>query len=203
MRSTPSDGARAFLPNSLRVLRPVVVTLLLVSAALTLIGVPELKEAVAAGRWPRVALALPPTFLALFIVGYGVYRFALVRAGRYPAGKALVQLGLMVLVLGVVASVALEHVPGAGERRDRLERALRAGDPEVRAMAAELVRYRPPEVARPLVPRLIELLGDPSPLVRREAHATLAALAGLDAGEGPDAAARWREVWRARGAEGH
>jgi hypothetical protein len=47
-----------------------------------------------------------------------------------------------------------------------------------------------------LVPQLIELLEDPSPAVRREAHASLVALAGLDLGaEGPEAAERWRRHW--------
>jgi hypothetical protein len=47
------------------------------------------------------------------------------------------------------------------------------------------------------VERLIELLSDRSPEVRRQARLTLVALAGADmGGEGADAPARWREHWR-------
>jgi hypothetical protein len=40
--------------------------------------------------------------------------------------------------------------------------------------------------------RLVALLGDPSPEVRRQAHSSLTALLGQDLGEGADAAERWR-----------
>jgi hypothetical protein len=47
----------------------------------------------------------------------------------------------------------------------------------------------------------VALLEDSSPEVRRQARASLTALAGEDpGGEGPEAAARWREWWRGRGA---
>jgi hypothetical protein len=178
--------------------------LLFASAAVTLVGLPELQGEVAAGRWPRATLAVAPAFLALFILGYGAYRFALVRAGRYPAGKALAQLGLMLLALGVVAGIALERgrAPGANGAVD-LGRALSSADPDARAMAAELLRHRPRPVAMEQIPRLVELLSDRSPPVRREAHATLVALAGEDVGgDGSDAPARWRAYWHDRGVPG-
>jgi hypothetical protein len=186
------DDARGRVPGFLRVLRGALVVLLALSALLTLVGLPELGEEVADGRWPSAALALPPILLALFIAGYAVYRWALVRAGRYPAGKALVQVGLMVLLLGVVAGFAIDRVSTVRARRDPITRGLRASDPGVRAMAAELVRHRPPEAVLHLAPRLVELLGDRSLEVRREAHASLVALAGADLGDGPAAAPRWR-----------
>lgn len=188
------------LPGFVRSLRWALIALLAASAALTLIGLPELQAAVAAGRWPRVTLALPPALLALFVVGYGAYRYQLVRAGRYPGGKALVQVGLMVLVLAVVAGMALERGRAFPDRAVDLGRALGSTDPDARAMAAELLRHRPRPVAEAQVGRLVELLGDPSPQVRREAHATLVALAGADVGgDGPDAAVTWRAYWRDRG----
>lgn len=197
MPSPPDDGTRTpRIPAAARRLRGVVVMLLAVSAALTLAWVPWLRGPVAAGRWPRAVLAVPPILLGAFIAVYAVYRFTLVRAGRYPAGKALAQVGLMLLVLGVVAGVALDPGPLA-RRPGRLERALRSGDPDVRAIAAELVRFRPPSSARPLVPRLIELLDDPDPDVRREAHASLVAVTGEDLGEDEGAVARWRARWDA------
>lgn len=189
------------MPGSARVLRWVLFALLLLSAVLTLVGLPELQREVAAGRFPHAALALPPAFLALFIVGYAAYRFMLVRAGRYPAGKALVQIGLMVLVLGVIAGIALERgQPSAGDGPVDLGRALGSADPDARAMAAELVRHRPREAGLSQVRRLVELLGDSSPEVRRQARASLVQLAGEDvAGTGRDESGRWLIYWRDRG----
>ncbi len=189
------------MPGAARALRWILFALLLLSAVLTLVGLPELQREVAAGRFPRGALALPPAFLAVFILGYAAYRFVLVRAGRYPAGKALVQTGLMVLVLGVIAGIALERgQPPAGDGPVDLGRALGSADPDARAMAAELVRHRPREAGLSQVRRLVELLGDPSPEVRRQARASLVLLAGEDvAGAGRDESARWLTYWRDRG----
>lgn len=167
------------------------VILLVLSTALTLAWLPSLRAAVADGRWPRGILAVPPGLLGLFIVGYTAYRFSLVRAGRYPAGKALAQVGLMLLALGIVTGVALDPVQPA-QRPGRLERGLRSGSADVRALAAELARYRPAEESRPLVPLLIGLLEDRDPQVRREAHASLVAVTGEDLGQGQEAVARWR-----------
>jgi hypothetical protein len=185
-----------------RAARWVLFGLLILSATLTLVGLPELQRAVAAGRWPPAALALPPALLGVFILGYAAYRIVLVRAGRYGAGKALVQVAVMFLVLAIVAGVALrpgiEPVPGQGIVS--LERPLASSDPDVRALAAEVARHRPREQGLALAGRLAELLDDPAPEVRRQAHATLVGLAGSDVGgEGPGAAARWRAWSRAAG----
>ena len=202
---SPTRGVvAARTPTTVRALRWILFALLLASAVLTLVGVPELGRAVAAGRWPHAALAVPPATLAVFIAVYAAYRLVLVRAGRYPAGKALAQVGLMVIVLGVVVGLVL--AVAQGERAQAaavpvdLARPLRSPDPAVRAMAAELVRHRDRETAMRQVGRLIELLDDRSPEVRRQAHASLAALAGRDVGgEGPGATARWREYWAREG----
>jgi hypothetical protein len=178
--------------------------LLIVSAALSLVGLPELQAAVAAGRWPPAALAVPPAFLALFIVGYAAYRLVLVRAGRYGAGKALVQVAVMLLVLGVVAGLAIRPPAGLGTAPGRaqveLARPLASSDPEVRALGAELARHRAREEGLAVAGRLADLLADPAPEVRRQARTSLVALAGRDVGgDGPDAAQRWREWARAAG----
>ena len=202
---TGTRGARGGrTPRSARALRWIVLALLLLSAVLTLAGLPELQREVAAGRVPRAALAIPPALLALFILGYAAYRLVLVRAGRYPAGKALVQIGLMVLVLTLALPGSLDRWRSAGTVRVvDLSRHLNAPDAETRALAAELARHRDPPEALRYVPRLVELLDDGSPEVRRQARASLAALAGDDVGgEGPDAAKRWRAYWRAHGVAG-
>ena len=198
-----ASGARVGrTPQAVRAARWVLYVLLLVSAALTLFGLPELQRAVAAGRSPPVALAAPPALLAIFVVGYAAYRIALVRAGRYGAGKTLVQVAVMFLVVAVVAGVALRPGEGPPVRGEPvpLVRALASADPDVRALGAELARYRPREQSRAVVGRLVELLDDPAPEVRRQAHAALIAVAGSDAGgEGPGATARWRDWARREG----
>jgi hypothetical protein len=185
------DGARPWIPRSARALRRVVVALLVLSTALTLAWLPALRAQVGEGRWPRGVLAIPPALLGAFICGYAAYRFALVRAGRYPAGKALAQLALMLLALGVVTGFALDPVPVA-RRPDRIERGMRSGDPDARALAAELARHRPIANAQALVPLLVDLLDDADGDVRGEARASLVAITGQDMGEGTEAAARWR-----------
>lgn len=197
------DGGRARTPGVVKAARWILFALLIVSAALTLFGVPAMQRGVAAGRWPPAALAVPPALLALFIVGYAAYRLALVRAGRYTAGKALVQVAVMVLVLGVIARVAL--VPpdrsAPGQAPVALPVPLASTDPTVRALGAELARHRPREEALSVAGRLAELVDDPAPEVRRQARASLVALAGSDVGgDGPGAAERWRAWSRAASA---
>jgi hypothetical protein len=181
-----------------RAARWVLFALLLASAALTLFGLPELQRAVAAGRWPTVALAAAPALLGVFAVGYAAYRIVLVRAGRYPAGKALVRIAIMAAVVGVVAGLVLVPPDGAapGQGPVDLGRTLLSSDPEVRALAAELVRHRPREQGLEHVQRLVVLVDDRFPEVRRQARLSLTALAGRDVGgEGRDAAERWRSHW--------
>jgi hypothetical protein len=186
-------------PRLVRAARWALFAVLVASAALTLFGLPQLQRAVSAGRWPPAALAIGPALLLAFLVGFVAYRIALVRAGRYPAGKALVRIALTAALVGAVAGLMLlpPEPAGPGQGPVDLSRPLLSSSPEVRAIAAELARHRPPEQALAVVDRLVELVGDRSPEVRRQARLSLAALAGRDVGgDGPDAAARWREHWR-------
>jgi hypothetical protein len=188
-------GRRMPTPRAVKAGRWVLFGLLLVSAGVTLFGFPELQRAVAQGRWPPAALAVPSALLGLFAVGYAAYKIALVRAGRYPAGKALVRIALIATVVGSAAGIVLippeAAPPGDGTE---LSRPLRSMDPDVRALAAELVRFRPRRQGLPHAGRLVELLDDGSPEVRRQARLSLVALAGRDVGgKGPEAASRWRE----------
>lgn len=188
-----------WVPGWVRSLRWVLLALLVVSTVLTLGALPALQREVAGGRWPPATLWVPPAFVAAFILVFAAYRFELVRAGRYPAGKAFVQVGLLGLVATMVVGIALAPAERdqAGAGPLALEAPLVSPDPSVRALAAEVVRSRPREEGLRHVPRLIELVEkDPSPRVRREARASLAALAGADAGgEGKGAADRWRAAF--------
>lgn len=176
-------------------LRWILFALLLATSAVALVGLPRAFER----GWPSWARLLPVGLLLLFIVGYAFYRWSLVRAGRYSSGKALIRVGAMLLALGVIAGIALDRPPVDQAPSLDLAGPLASPDPAQRALAAELVRYRPHAGAIRHVPRLLVLLDDPAPDVRREAHAALVALAGEDVGEGPDASARWRQLWIGRG----
>lgn len=194
--SLPSTLARIIAPA-----RVLLYGLLAASALATLLAGPSLEQAVREGRLSQATLVVAPSLLALFIVVFALYRYALVRTGHYHAGKAFVQVGMMLLVLTLLLPGSLERYRAAGTVRPvDLSRYLRAPDAEARAMAAELVRHRERVEAVRHVPRLVELVEDPSPEVRRQARESLGALAGRDVGgEGPEAAARWREFWRGQG----
>ena len=199
-RQRPAAWGRLLAPA-----RVLLYALLVSSALATLLAGPSLEQAVREGRLPQGALVVAPALLLLFILIFTAYRYALVRSGHYLAGKAFVQVGLMLLVLTLLLPGSLERYRAAGTVRPvDLARHLSAPDAETRAMAAELTRHRDRGEALRYLPRLLELLDDASPEVRRQAHASLAALAGRDAGgEGPGAAARWRAFWRGQGASIH
>ena len=196
MRPTSRD---AELSPAARSARVALYLLLLGAAAAALLVAPETEPGASAGR--RAELLLAPVLLGAFAIGFTAYRFTLVRAGQYHAGKAFVQVGLigLVLFLFVPGSVERWKASGATPPVD-LTRQLRSADPEARAMAAELVRHREPQDALRYVPRLVALMSDPAPEVRRQARASLASLAREDVGgDGPDAPDRWRAYWAARG----
>lgn len=175
-----------------RSLRWILWGLLLAAVVATLEGPALLREAARAGL-PAGMAAVPVALLAAFIVGYAIYRFTLVRAGRYPAGKAMMQLALMSLFLALMVRWTAEPPPVRVEDRPvDLSRALASNEPVVRALAAEVLRARPREETLAQGARLVALLDDPSSEVRRQAHATLVALVGQDLGTGGEAAERWR-----------
>lgn len=199
MATGAREGRTPRTPRGVRVARWVLFGMLLASAGFTLFGLPELQRAVAAGTWPRATLAVPVVLLGLFAVGYAGYRIVLVRAGRYPAGKALVRIAVMAAVVGAAAGLVLLPPDGQASGGDLdLAGPLLSSNPEVRALAAEMVRYRPRRQALAHVDRLVDLLDDASPDVRRQARRSLTVLAGRDVGggEGPGAGARWRDHWR-------
>jgi hypothetical protein len=174
-------------------LRWVLWILLLASVVATLEGLPALRDAARGGRLPAGLSLAPVLLVGAFIVGYALYRFTLVRAGRYPAGKAMMQIALMSLFLALLVRWGGDRdVSPEGDRPVDLGRALASTTPELRALAAEVLRARPRTEALPHVERLIALLSDPSMEVRRQAHASLMTLAGSDLGEGPGSAERWR-----------
>lgn len=175
-----------------RSMRWVLWVLLIASVVVTLEGLPALRDAVRAGKLPAGLTLVPVLLVGAFIVGYALYRYALVRAGRYPAGKAMVQVALMSLFLALLVRWAGDRELGVTDRPVDLGRALASAEPDLRALAAEVLRARPRAEGVAHAGRLVALLSDPSPEVRRQAHASLVALAGRDLGEGAASAERWR-----------
>lgn len=132
--------------------------------------------------------AVPWLFLA-FTVAFSLYRVALVRARRYPASKALFQMGTAILFFMLL----LPRAQLRDGQADDLSRLLRHGDPGVRALASEMVRYRAGGEAYAHL--LTERLDDKDARVRAEAHRSLVRLSGGDLGpaEDPAAVRAWKE----------
>ncbi len=195
--SGPQNGRSALFRPAL-----LLYVVLLASAAATLSRIPILEQAVREGRRPPAILMAAPVLLAASIVLFAGYRFQLVRAGHYHAGKAFVQVGFMVAVfLTLLLPSSLERYRAAGVARPvDLAHQLDSADPEARAVAAELARHRSREEVLQYVPRLVTLLEDPSQEVRRQARVSLVTLAGRDlGGDGQVAQERWRAYWRSQG----
>lgn len=141
------------------------------------------------GRLPVSLEQVTPWVFAVFVACFAVYRFGLANARKYPASKAFFQVGLAVVVfLLLLPSSRAPYVP-AGTAPDQ---ALGDPDPRLRALAAEVARYRPE--GRSYVPALVLALSDPDPTVRAQAHASLVRLTGVDLGapETPGAVDAWK-----------
>jgi HEAT repeat protein len=116
----------------------------------------------------------------------------MVQAKKYPAGKAFFQVGASALFFMLL-------LPGAkapyDPPADGVEQLLSNGSPQVRALAAEVARYRAD--GRKYLPPLARALSDRDERVREEAHRSLVLLSGEDLGAPPDADAvrRWREKY--------
>ncbi|MBL8950960.1 MAG: hypothetical protein JNK82_09305 [Myxococcaceae bacterium] len=151
---------------------------------------------------PFVARGAPWVFL-VFAVGFAAYRFALVASRRYGAFKAFFQIFVAVAVFLLLLfqpapsaerSGATFGAPRRGEATgggqtvksvsNDLTVLFRDPDPQVRALAAELSRYRGggPEVPRALIPLLV----DPDAAVKTVAHDSLVQFnSGQDLGNDP------------------
>jgi hypothetical protein len=120
--------------------------------------------------------AAPWVFLA-FVGVFTFYRLGLVRARKYPASKAFFQIGAGLLLFTLM-------LPGArapfAPPTDPLELLLHNGNPNFRALAAELAGYRPGGAR--YGPALVRALQDENPEVREQAHRALVALNGKDLG---------------------
>jgi hypothetical protein len=172
-----------------QVLRPALYALLALSALFTFWAGGDIAGK-ALPRWTQV---VAPTLFGAFLVVFAVYRFALVRAKKYPAAIGFFQVGLGALIWVLLLPSTRQKIAPRPIDGDDALAMMAAPDARVRALAVELAGFR----ARPtyLAP-LIEHLEDPDPTVRERAHAALVRIAGVDAGATPDA---WRALSRQRG----
>jgi len=175
----------AFVP----LLRRALYVLLVASALFTFWS----GAAVAGKSLPTWTQVVAPTLFGIFLAIFTVYRFALVRAKKYPAAMGLFQVGLGALIWVLLLPSTRHKIAEPASTADDLPILLSSPDPRVRALASEVAGYR--HEGR-YVPALIDRLDDPDPRVRDQAHAALVRLAGTDAGEG---AAPWRALARERG----
>jgi hypothetical protein len=171
-------------------LRPALYALLVLSALFTFWAGGDIAGH-SLPRWTHVAA---PTLFAIFLVVFAVYRFALVRARKYPAAIGLFQVGLGALIwVLLLPSARLKFGPGT-DRADDVAALMSSADPRVRALAAEAAGYR--DGGSRYAAELIDRLEDGDARVRSRAHASLQRLAGTDVGQGAPA---WRDLARQRG----
>jgi hypothetical protein len=130
-----------------------------------------------------------PIAFAGFLLLFAIYRFALVRARRFPAGKAFFQVGAGALFLTLLLPGTTQQL--RAEPRG-IEELMVDRDAAVRALACEVVRTRGD--GRLHAQALVERLEDRDPEVRRQAWYSLQSLAGTDfGGPGPGAVERWQK----------
>jgi hypothetical protein len=173
-----------------QVLRPALYALLVLSALFTFWS----GGAVAGRTLPPWTQSVAPTIFAIFLAIFTVYRFALMRAKKYPAATGLFQVGLGALIWVLLLPSTRQKIRPPSAPVDEVPALMASPDPRVRALAVEVAGYRG-EGAR-YAADMIERLEDADPAVRERAHASLVRLAGRDVGQEPEA---WRELARQRG----
>ena len=173
-----------------QVLRPALYALLALSALFTFwSGGP-----VAGRTLPYWTRSVAPTIFGTFLAIFTFYRFALMRAKKYPAATGLFQVGLGALIWVLLLPSTRQKIRPPSAPVDEVPALMASPDPRVRALAVEVAGYRR-DGAR-YAAEMIDRLDDADPAVRERAHAALVRLAGHDEGRDPDA---WREEGRKRG----
>jgi hypothetical protein len=178
-----------------QVLRPALYALLVASAVFTFWAGGDIAGR-SLPRWTQVAA---PTIFAVFLVIFTIYRFALMRAKKYPVAIGMFQIGLGALIWVLLLPSSRQRIAPPPEQTDELPALLTSADPRVRALAAEVAGVRP-EGKRYLGP-LIDRLTDDDPSVRERARLSLVRIAGTDPApgeEGEAAAEKWRAFARER-----
>ena len=168
-------------------LRPALYALLVLSALFTFWAGGDIGGRSLPG-WTHSAA---PAIFGVFLVVFAFYRFALVRARKYPAAVGLFQVGLGALIWVLLLPSTRQKIAPRGGGDD-VAALLSSTDGRVRALAAEVAGYRGDGR---YAARLIERLHDPDDNVRRRARQALVRLGGRDAGSEEG----WRALAKERG----
>src|SRR2546430_13607723 len=120
-----------------QVLRPALYALLVLSALFTFWAGGD----IAGKSLPQWTQKAAPAIFAVFLVVFAIYRFALVRAKRYPAATGLFQVGLGALIWVLLLPGTRQKMAPPYEA-DEVPALLSSADPRVRALAAEVAGYR-------------------------------------------------------------
>ena len=193
MSESAADPRQLRVRSGLRfvqVLRPALYALLVLSALFTFWS----GGAVAGRTLPPWAQSVAPTLFAIFLAIFAVYRFALMRAKKYPAAMGFFQIGLGALIWVLLLPSTRHRIALPPGSADELPALMASPDARVRAIAVELAGYRG-DGSR-YAAEMIARLDDADPGVRQRAHAALVRLSGTDAGA---TAEQWRELARRRG----
>jgi hypothetical protein len=178
-----------------QVLRPALYGLLVLSALFTFWAGGE----IAGHTLPEWTRSAAPTLFAIFLVVFAVYRFALVRAKKYPAMTGLFQIGIGALIwVMLLPSVRLQMM--SPTETDTVPSLMTSADPRVRALASEVAGTRADGTK--YAGSLIDRLDDADARVRERARSSLQKLAGTEAAPGEEGSAaqeKWRALARQRG----
>ena len=153
-------------------LRPALYALLVLSALFTFWAGGD----IAGKALPQWTQKVAPAIFAVFLIVFAVYRFALVRAKRYPAATGLFQVGLGALIWVLLLPGSRQKFAPPAAPDDDLPALIASPDARVRALAAETAGYRA-EGSR-YAAELIDRLGDSDPRVREKARESLVRLTG-------------------------
>jgi hypothetical protein len=170
-------------------LRPALYALLVASAFFTFWAGGD----IAGHGLPHWMQVVAPTLFAIFLVIFAFYRFALVRARKYPAAIGFFQVGLGALIWVLLLPSTRQKIAPSRGSQDEVAALMSSADPRVRALAAEVAGYRPN--GSKYAEMLIDRLDDADPSVRGRAHGSLVRLFGTDAGTSSEA---WRNVAKDR-----
>ena len=167
------------------------------AALATLQLAPALKGAVSRGALQSFWLKVPTLIYVLFVIVYAVDRFWLVRRRKYPAGKALFQVGFALIFSLIVPNAVMRAPPEVTVLDDAADkhsdyRVLEDPRGEVRATVALALGFE--GISSERVKTLVHLLDDSDERVKLAARRVLSKWSGLPEGQ-PASLRAWAETF--------
>jgi hypothetical protein len=128
-----------------KIVRVAVYAVLVVSAGTTFLLDDRLWQAARRGTLPTWVALLPVCAFTGFVVIYSVDRLLLVKRRNYPTGRAFFQIVFALLFIGLLwpeQASRFQEARRVAHGDDRAIRLLKHRDPDVRAIACELLGLR-------------------------------------------------------------